>query len=306
MLNNQCENFAAAVRAALPDIRLLVDEPMCRHTSFRIGGPADYLAIPQSEAQLITLLALGRRHDVPVTIVGNGSNLLVRDNGIRGLVIKMGGGLLDLSCENDRIKAGAGVALAAVAHFAAAHNLTGMEFAVGIPGSLGGAVFMNAGAYDGDMAAVVGRVSAITLAGEKKTFSREGMAFAYRHSCLQENECIVTSVDLWLRPGDAAAIRAKMDDYTERRLAKQPLQIPNAGSAFKRPPGQFAGALIEKAGLKGFSVGGAQVSEKHAGFIVNTGGATAQDVLQLIAAVQEKVFALANVKLEPEVRVLGE
>lgn len=305
-MNSHCENFEAAVRAALPELRLLVNEPMCRHTSFRIGGPADYLAIPQSEAQLAALLELGRGHQVPVTIVGNGSNLLVRDKGIRGLVVKMAGGLMTLACDGDTITAGAGVALAAVAHFAATHKLAGMEFAVGIPGSLGGAVFMNAGAYDGDMAAVVGRVSAITLAGEKINFAREALAFAYRHSCLQENQCIVTTVELRLRRGDAAAIKAKMDDYTERRITKQPLHVPNAGSAFKRPPGHFAGALIEKAGMKGFAVGGAQVSEKHAGFIVNTGGATADDVLRLIAAVQEKVLALTNVKLEPEVRVLGE
>lgn len=291
---------------AVPTARLLINEPMRNHTSFRIGGPADCLVVPQNEAELIALLEMSKAHHVPVTVIGNGSNLLVKDRGIRGLVVKLGGGLLGLRCEGERLIVGAGVTLAAAAFFAASQGLSGMEFAVGIPGSIGGAVYMNAGAYDGEMAGITHEVTAVTLVGGMCSFSREEMLFSYRHSCLQDNHCIVTGVELVLRQGEAAAIKARMDDFTARRLAKQPLQIPNAGSMFKRPTGYFAGTLIEQAGLKGVSVGGAQVSEKHAGFIVNTGGATAADVLALIALVQEKVLSYAHVMLEPEVQILGE
>ncbi len=306
LVNNHYKNFAASVQAALPTAKLFLNESMQRHTSFRIGGPADCLAIPQNEAELVALLEMSKAHHVPVTVIGNGSNLLVKDKGVRGLVIKLGGGLLGVQREENRLSAGAGMTLAAVAFFAAAQSLSGMEFAVGIPGSLGGAVYMNAGAYDGEMSGIVGNVTAVTPEGVMCSFSHEAMQFSYRHSCLQANRCIVTGVELVLQTGDKAAIQKRMDEFTARRIAKQPLQIPNAGSMFKRPPGHFAGTLIEEAGLKGVSVGGAQVSEKHAGFVVNTGGATAADVLQLIEKIKENVFAKTHVMLEPEVRILGE
>ena len=305
-MNNHYKSFAASVRVALPTVKLLLNESMQRHTSFRIGGPADCLAIPQNEAELVALLEMSRAHHVPVTVMGNGSNLLVKDKGVRGLVIKLGGGLLGIQREENRLSAGAGMTLAAVSFFAAAQSLSGLEFAVGIPGSLGGAVYMNAGAYDGEMSGIVGNVTAVTPEGVMCSFSHDEMQFSYRHSCLQDNHCIVTGVELVLQPGDKAAIQMRMDEFTARRIAKQPLQIPNAGSMFKRPSGYFAGTLIEQAGLKGASVGGAQVSEKHAGFVVNTGGATAADVLQLIEKIKETVFAKTHVMLEPEVRILGE
>lgn len=285
---------------------LLVAEPMAKHTSFRIGGPADALAQPADEAELAALLARAAEHAVPVTLVGNGSNLLVRDKGIRGLVIKLGNLFGGVQCEGSTITFGGGVSLAMASKKAASLSLSGMEFAVGIPGTIGGAVYMNAGAYDGEMAKVVSSVRVMDGQGRVRELAASQLDFAYRHTALQNSGLIVTSVTVQLEPGEAEAIAAKMADFSQRRISKQPLELPSAGSMFKRPVGYFAGTLIEQTGLKGYTVGGAQVSTKHAGFVVNVGGATASDVLQLIRDVQNKVFAAHGVHLEPEVLVLGE
>ena len=285
---------------------LLVAEPMTKHTSFHIGGPADLMAQPQSEAELRALLIKAAETAVPVTLVGNGSNLLVRDKGIRGLVIKLGNMLRDIEIDGKVLTFGSGVSLAMASKKAAELGLSGMEFAVGIPGSIGGAVYMNAGAYDGEMAKVVKSVRVMDAAGNVSELAAEELDFGYRHSALQGSGKIVTSVTVELVARDKQAIADKMADFSNRRITKQPLELPSAGSMFKRPPGYFAGTLIDQTGLKGYTVGGAQVSTKHAGFVVNIGGATAADVLQLISDVQAKVFAAHSVKLEPEVLVLGE
>ena len=285
---------------------LLLAEPMTKHTSFHIGGPAELMAQPQSEAELQSLLLKAAEAAVPVTLVGNGSNLLVRDKGIRGLVIKLGSMLRDINVSGNMLTFGSGVSLAQASKKAAELGLSGMEFAVGIPGSIGGAVYMNAGAYDGEMSKVVKSVRVMDAAGEVSELSAGELDFGYRHSALQGSGKIVTSVTVELAAGDKQTIAEKMADFSNRRITKQPLELPSAGSMFKRPPGYFAGTLIDQTGLKGYTVGGAQVSTKHAGFVVNIGGATAADVLQLISDVQAKVFAAHGVHLEPEVLVLGE
>lgn len=285
---------------------LLVAESMAKHTSFRIGGPADLLAQPADEAELAALLQVASEHAVPVTLIGNGSNLLVRDKGIRGLVIKLGNLFSGVEVCGNTLTFGCGVSLAMASKKAASLSLSGLEFAVGIPGTIGGAVYMNAGAYDGEMAKVVTKVRVMDEQGKTSELAASELDFAYRHTALQNSGRIVTSVTVSLVPGDADAIAAKMADFSQRRISKQPLELPSAGSMFKRPPGYFAGTLIDQTGLKGYTVGGAQVSTKHAGFVVNIGGATASDVLQLISDVQSKVFAAHGVHLEPEVLVLGE
>ena len=285
---------------------LLAQEPMAKHTSFRIGGPADVLAQPADEAELAALLKRAGEHAVPVTLVGNGSNLLVRDKGIRGLVIKLSNLFNSITVDGNVLTFGSGISLAMASKKAASLSLSGLEFAVGIPGTIGGAVYMNAGAYDGEMAKVVTSVRVMDREGKISELKASELAFAYRHTALQNSGLIVTSVTCVLQPDEADAIAAKMADFSQRRISKQPLELPSAGSMFKRPPGYFAGTLIDQTGLKGYTVGGAQVSTKHAGFVVNVGGATAQDVLQLISDVQSKVFAAHGVRLEPEVLVLGE
>ena len=285
---------------------LLVAEPMTKHTSFHIGGPADLMAQPQSEEELRALLAKASETAVPVTLIGNGSNLLVRDKGIRGLVIKLGNMLRDIDINGTVLTFGSGVSLAMASKKAAELGLSGLEFAVGIPGSIGGAVYMNAGAYDGEMAKVVKSVRVMDANGQVSELPAAALDFGYRHSALQGSSKIVTSVTVELTAGAKDAIAEKMADFSNRRISKQPLELPSAGSMFKRPPGYFAGTLIDQTGLKGYTVGGAQVSTKHAGFVVNIGGATAADVLQLISDVQAKVMAEHGVKLEPEVLVLGE
>ena len=285
---------------------LLAQEPMAKHTSFRIGGPADVLAQPADEAELAALLKRAAEHAVPVTLIGNGSNLLVRDKGIRGLVIKLSNIFSSITVEGNELTFGSGISLAMASKKAASLSLSGLEFAVGIPGTIGGAVYMNAGAYDGEMAKVVTSVRVMDREGKISELKASELAFAYRHTALQNSGLIVTSVTCVLQPDEADAIAAKMADFSQRRISKQPLELPSAGSMFKRPVGYFAGTLIEQTGLKGYTVGGAQVSTKHAGFVVNVGGATAKDVLQLISDVQSKVFAAHGVRLEPEVLVLGE
>ena len=295
-----------AIFAGCTAKELLLEEPMAKHTSFRIGGPADVLAQPGNEAELAELLKRAAHHAVPVTLVGNGSNLLVRDKGIRGLVIKLSNLFSSITVAGNVLTFGSGISLAMASKKAASLSLSGLEFAVGIPGTIGGAVYMNAGAYDGEMAKVVTSVQVMDRQGQSSQLKADELDFSYRHTALQNSGLIVTSVTVSLQPGEAESIKAKMDDFSQRRIAKQPLELPSAGSMFKRPVGYFAGTLIEQTGLKGYTVGGAQVSTKHAGFVVNVGGATAKDVLQLIRDVQDRVLAAQGVQLEPEVLVLGE
>lgn len=300
------QDFISEARALLGEEQFFVNEPMSRHTTFNIGGPADYLLFPSDMEQLSKIFVLLKNYDIPHTILGNGSNVLVLDKGIRGAVIKMHAPMSYKRCEGNRIIAGAGAYLKHVSKFAADNGLTGMEFACGIPGSLGGAVFMNAGAYDGEMAGIVARVKTVTHNGKILTYERDELDFGYRHSVFQHNGQAICEITLELAAGDRDAIQAKIDDFTQRRESKQPLEMPSAGSTFKRPQGYFAGTLIDETGLKGLQVGGAQISTKHAGFVVNSGNATAADVLNLIKEVQERVYAKNGVRLFPEVRIIGE
>ena len=300
------QDFISEARALLGEEQFFVNEPMSRHTTFNIGGPADYLLFPSDMEQLSKIFVLLKNYDIPHTILGNGSNVLVLDKGIRGAVIKMHVPMSYKRCEGNRIVAGAGAYLKHVSKFAADNGLTGMEFACGIPGSLGGAVFMNAGAYDGEMAGIVARVKTVTHNGKILTYEKDELDFGYRHSVFQHNGQAICEITLELAAGDRDAIQAKIDDFTQRRESKQPLEMPSAGSTFKRPQGYFAGTLIDETGLKGLQVGGAQISTKHAGFVVNSGNATAADVLNLIKEVQERVYAKNGVRLFPEVRIIGE
>lgn len=303
---DSCNEFLTKLKEVVNEKHLLLQEPMANHTTFRIGGPADYLFLPGSEQEIIAVLKLTRQFSVPVTVIGNGSNMLVRDKGIRGLVLKLGENMSYVKKQGRCLVTGAGTILGDVSRYAENQHLTGMEFAVGIPGSIGGAVFMNAGAYEGEMSQIVMAVSAVCPDGTAKRFTRDMLDFGYRHSIFQDNHCIIYEVEVQLVLGQQRSINQRMCDFTQRRESKQPIELPSAGSTFKRPPGYFAGTLIEQAGLKGLRVGGAQVSEKHAGFIINAGGATARDVLALIEEVQQRVYEYAGVMLHPEVRIIGE
>lgn len=288
-----------------PHARVLENEPMSRHTSFKIGGEARLFLTPYSANGLINCLRLCRENDIPVFILGNGSNLLVSDLGIEGAVIRIGEGMDEVRAEGNFIIAGAGARLGDVCRAALNASLTGLEFAYGIPGSIGGGIFMNAGAYGGELKDVCVSVTAVTKELETVTYSASDCDFAYRHSRFAEDGGIVTEAVFELKKGDKAEIKAKMDDILSRRKDKQPLEYPSAGSVFRRPEGYFAGALIQEAGLKGVSVGGAQVSEKHAGFIINRGGATCEDVRSLIKHIQDKVYENSGVTLECEVCFVG-
>ena len=282
------------------------DEPMSTHTSFHIGGPADALVIPVNLQDIRKILRIAREEQTPLTVIGNGSNLLVRDKGIRGIVLKLGNALKNWAQDGNIFIFESGVSLAQCCRIIGDAGYTGMEFAVGIPGSLGGAIYMNAGAYDGEMKDAVVSVEVMTRTGEIKTLGREELQFAYRHSALQASDVIALEVKLHVRAGDKAAIQAKMDDFSQRRVSKQPLDMPSAGSTFKRPEGRFVGQMVEESGLKGFRIGGAEISVKHAGFIVNADHATAKDVLQLIEYIEKIILENYNVSLVPEVLVLGE
>lgn len=278
---------------------------MSKHTTFRIGGKAD-LFVSADEKSLPQLLKEAADEKIPVTIIGNGSNLLVGDGGIRGLVIEIGKGMDKIEISDNIMTVGAGTLLSKAANTAAEHGLSGMEFAAGIPGSVGGAVVMNAGAYGGEMKDIIMDVDVITREGEYRRLTLEELELSYRHSCIIENEYIVVRARLMLHEKDEAQIRLVMEDLKNRRIEKQPLNFPSAGSTFKRPEGYFAGKLIMDAGLRGYSVGGAQVSEKHCGFVVNKGGATASDVVKLMNDVRDKVMEEFGVELEPEVKMIGE
>ena len=278
---------------------------MSKHTTFRIGGKAD-LFVSADEKSLPQILKEAADEKIPVTIIGNGSNLLVGDGGIRGLVIEIGKGMDKIEISDNIMIVGAGTLLSKAANTAAEHGLSGMEFAAGIPGSVGGAVVMNAGAYGGEMKDIIMDVDVITREGEYRRLTLEELELSYRHSCIIENEYIVIRARLMLQEKDEAQIRQVMEDLKNKRIEKQPLNFPSAGSTFKRPEGYFAGKLIMDAGLRGYSVGGAQVSEKHCGFVVNKGGATASDVVKLMNDVRDKVMEEFGVELEPEVKMIGE
>lgn len=285
---------------------LRLDEPMSRHTSFRIGGPADAMLVPRDIAELKAGLQNARGLNIPITFIGNGSNLLVRDGGIRGLVIKLSGTLDWVHINGNTVRAGCGVLLSTLAHRAVDAGLKGLEFAAGIPGTLGGAVNMNAGAYDGEMKDVVKSARVLDYAGNEMELNYEELGFGYRTSTLQQRGLLAIEVTMELATGDKEESLAKIAELNKRRREKQPIALPSAGSVFKRPPGHYAGPLIEQAGLKGHRIGDAEVSTLHAGFIVNVGNATAHDVLSLINHVQDNVQEKFGVILEPEVRIIGE
>ena len=298
------DRFDDLISRRFPDCEILREEPMDRHTTFRVGGPARRFVRPAGASQCGALLSLAEEEGWPFLVVGNGSNLLVSDDGLDALVIHTG--CLDEveRTEERTIRAGAGLSLARLASFARREELGGLEFAHGIPGSLGGAVCMNAGAYGGEMKQVLSAVTAWFPGEGVRRLETGELDLGYRHSVFSEKRGVVLSAELLLEPRAVDRITSLMEELGRRRREKQPLEYPSAGSTFKRPEGHFAGALIEQCGLKGVRIGGAQVSEKHAGFVVNRGGATCADVLELVREVKERVLAQTGVRLEPEVRIV--
>lgn len=286
-------------------IKIKTNEPLSRYTYTKTGGPADYLAFPTTRQELKDLLVRSRKQKMPVTTLGNSSNLIIKDGGIRGLVIMLPK-FNKIEVKQQQITAEAGAAIIAVTKAASKASLTGLEFAAGIPGSVGGAIFMNAGAYGGEIANVVSSIDEILPDGREVQISGSDLHFGYRHSVVQENHGIVVAATFNLEAGKQPQIQNKMDELNALRRSKQPLEYPSCGSVFKRPQGHFTGPLIIKAGLQGKSIGGAQVSNKHAGFIINTGNATATDYLQLIQLIQKTVKEKFAVQLETEVRIIGE
>ncbi|NBI00128.1 UDP-N-acetylmuramate dehydrogenase [Lactobacillus kunkeei] len=286
-------------------IKLLKNEPLSKYTFTETGGPADLVAFPKNTEEVRELLAMTKRDNLPITVLGNASNLIIKDGGIRGLVIILTE-MNEITSHDDLVIAQAGARYIDTTIVAQQHGLTGMEFAAGIPGSIGGAIFMNAGAYGGETAEVIESVTVLTPENEIKTLSNSELDFGYRHSVVQEQDDIVLEATFKLSTGDKDEIQAEMDRLNELRESKQPLDLPSCGSVFKRPEGYFAGKLIHDAGLQGYQSGGAQVSKKHAGFIVNVDNATATDYLNVIKHVQETVYAKNKVHLETEVRIIGQ
>ena len=298
------KELSKKLRQAVPALTILEEEPLSRHTSFRIGGPAALFVKPADEDQLAQVLRFAASHDITPRMLGAGTNVLAPDEGLRALVVCTKDALLGLSDLGDGvIEAYAGETLSKTAVFAKNLGLTGLEFAHGIPGTVGGGIYMNAGAYGGEMKQISVQTTVLTMDGETQVFSGEAQGFSYRTSAFEKMDAIIVKTRLQLAPGDKTEISAKMQELIEKRRASQPLEFPSAGSTFKRPEGAFAGALIQEAGLKGMRVGGAQVSQKHAGFVVNAADATADDVKKLIALVQKRVFETSGFTLQPEVRI---
>lgn len=289
----------------LTEEEILLDEPMKNHTWFKIGGVADILLRPESVEKLIKVIHYVNKNNIPTFLIGNGSNLLVRDGGIRGIVIKTEQ-IKNISIEGNILSAECGAELADISTAACNSSLTGFEFACGIPGTLGGAVYMNAGAYDGEMSFVLDEVRVVTMDLKVITLKREDLELGYRTSAVKTNGFVVLDAKIVLEPGSKEEIKEKIDDLTRRREERQPLEFPSAGSTFKRPTGYFAGKLIQDAGLKGYQIGGAQVSEKHSGFVINKENAKADDVLGLIQYIQNTVMEKFNVELSTEVLIVGE
>lgn len=302
---NQYCNYKDLFKDIYLEDSIKVNEPMKNHISFKVGGPADILLEPSDEKQIIKSIEICKNNNIPYIVIGNGSNLLVRDGGIRGVVIKLSG-LNFIKVDGNYISAGAGVVLKDVSDEALDNSLTGFEFASGIPGSVGGAVFMNAGAYDGEMKNIISSVTVLDKEGNILTLEKDELEFGYRTSSVKTEGYIVISAQFELQLGDKVKIKNRIDELTQKREEKQPLEYASAGSTFKRPEGYFAGKLIQDAGLKGFTIGGAAVSQKHSGFVINTGNATAQDVLDVIKHVQDEVKNQFGVELKTEVRIIGE
>lgn len=300
----ELSDFQRKIITLLPEIELHVEEPMSKHTSFRIGGPAEVMAFPKNPEELSCILRTAAELDVKPAIMGAGTNILAPDEGIRGLVICLKDCLCGMEqLDNNRIRVASGVTMTRAALYAAGLGLSGLEFAHGIPGTVGGGVYMNAGAYGGEICQVCESVDLMDIKGNTRTVGWSCMEFSYRHSILEGTSDIVLSAVFALTPSEQEEIRAKMADLMKRRSSSQPLDLPSAGSAFKRPVGGYAAALIDEAGLKGFCVGGAGVSTKHAGFVVNNGGATAEDVKEVLHRVSDIVYEKSGIRLEPEVRI---
>ena len=289
----------------MPELRLCEKEPMSKHTTFRVGGGAMLMAMPKNREEVLCAVRTAISMGIQPFYLGNGSNLLVSDKGYDGFVIKLSEGFCGIERDGDRILAESGALLSRLAVFAQEEGLSGLEFAHGIPGTVGGAIVMNAGAYGGEMVQVVREVTYLDEAGELHTATVEECDFRYRHSIFENGHRLVLSVVFELKTGDPIEIRGTMNELMKRRKEKQPLEFPSAGSTFKRPEGYFAAALIDQCGLKGLTVGGAQVSEKHAGFVVNKGGATCADIVELMEQVKNRVYAETGVTLEPEVKFIG-
>lgn len=299
------QQFEQELAAVLRPEQIYREEPLSRHTTFRVGGPAEYLVTPEI-SQIRQVVELSRRCELPLTVIGNGSNLLIADQGLRGVVMEIGKAAAGIRIiDGEDLVVSAGTLLSETAAFAAREGLAGMEFAAGIPGSLGGAVVMNAGAYGGEMKDILSGVRVLTQDGEIRVRPADELELSYRHSRMMDEQEIVLEARLNLTQDSTAVIRARMDELKKKRVEKQPLEYPSAGSTFKRPEGYFAGKLIEDAGLRGFRVGDAQVSEKHCGFVINRGAATAAQILELMHEVQRRVMEHSGVELEPEVRLLG-
>ena len=299
-------NFYNRMMDIIDEKRIYTDEPMKKHTTFRVGGNADFFVIPKTVEEVKQMIMLCVEQDMPYYILGNGSNLLVGDKGYRGVVIQIYKEMNNIFVDGQKIKVQAGALLSKIGSVALEAGLTGFEFAAGIPGTMGGAVVMNAGAYGGEMKDVLEEVTVLTKEGEVLTLSKEQLDMGYRTSVVAKKDYIVLKATIALELGDRDAIKARMDELKVQRTTKQPLEFPSAGSTFKRPEGYFAGKLIQDAGLRGFQVGGAQVSEKHCGFVINKGDATAADIVELMKQVSERVKEKFGVELEPEVKRLGE
>ena len=299
--------ITSLVQANFAPERIIPGAPMSRYTTFRVGGPADVLADASTADEISAALRAAKRAGVPVTVIGNGSNLLVRDGGIRGLVLRIAGAYAQIRREGDMLLAQSGAMISSCARFAQREGLSGLAEISGVPGTVGGGVIMNAGAYGGELSQIVTRVETIALSdGKPLVFEGDALGFSYRHSAMMDARIIVTQVAMRLSPDDPDAIAARMEQIAQMRRDKQPLEYPSAGSTFKRPAGDFAARLIDTCGLRGLRVGDAQVSEKHAGFVVNLGQARAADVLALMAEIERRVYEQTGVQLEPEVRILGE
>ena len=303
--SNDYERLVPRLLQVVGEGRLLRDEPMAAHTTFKVGGPADVFVMPAEADAAAAVVEACREANVPYFVLGCGSDLLVSDEGYRGVIVSLTEGLTGMSSEGTELTCAAGVTLHDAAERACELGLSGLEFACGIPGSVGGACFMNAGAYGGCIADVLKEVRVLTAESQVRTYGVDELALGYRQSRIADEGMLVLSATFLLTPAESAAIRATMDDLTRQREEKQPLELPSAGSTFKRPEGHFAGKLIMDAGLKGWQSGGAAVSKKHAGFVVNVGGATAADVHAVISHVQDEVERQFGVRLEPEVRFLG-
>ncbi|WP_138263181.1 UDP-N-acetylmuramate dehydrogenase [[Clostridium] hylemonae] len=300
------QDFYNALKDVLTEDKVLADEPMKNHTTFRVGGAADYYTVPESKEEVRDIIRLCRQWDVPFYIIGNGSNLLVSDKGYRGVMIQIYRDMSEITVEGHTVRAQAGALLSSIAARALSAGLTGFEFAAGIPGTLGGACVMNAGAYGGEMKDVLRYVTVLTEDGAFLTLHRDELELDYRTSVIARKGYIALEAEIELKEGSKDEIKARMDELKEKRVTRQPLEYPSAGSTFKRPEGYFAGKLIEDAGLRGFRVGGAQVSEKHCGFVINRGSATAADIMALITEVADRVERQTGVRMEPEVKRLGE